>query len=136
MNICTNDMMGLYEIFYIVLTIFKILIPLIIIGYGTFDFYQAVIKNEEGLIKKKFSRFIKRIISGILIFFVPSFVLFMFESTEFDRNQFSCVYKCVLDGECASTGGGTSGSGASGSGSTFCTVESGTCVDDSIYYSG
>jgi len=70
----------------IVKTIIGILqwsVPLILIGYGTFDLVRAVTSNDEKDGPKHVKTFIKRIIYGIIIFLVPFIVrLFMWVLNE------------------------------------------------------
>ena len=75
---CTK-MGGLLQIVGYVLTIFKVAIPLIIIGLGMFDFGKAVVAEKEDEIKKQTKRLLMRVVAGIVIFFVPTIILFIFE---------------------------------------------------------
>ena len=52
----------------------KILVPLILIALGIVDFAKAVFGSKEDDMKKSASRFIKRVIIAIVIFFIPSFL--------------------------------------------------------------
>ena len=45
-----------------------------IVGYGSFDFFKAVVAQKEDDMKKAQKTFIKRIIMGVLVFFVPVFI--------------------------------------------------------------
>ena len=55
----------------------RTLVPIAIIVLGTFDLLSAVVSGSEDNIKKSQSRFIKRIIMGLLIFLVPVIVNFI-----------------------------------------------------------
>lgn len=55
----------------------RTLVPIAIIALGTFDLLSAVVSGSEDNIKKSQSRFIKRIIMGLLIFLVPVIVNFI-----------------------------------------------------------
>lgn len=52
----------------------RIIIPILIILLGTVDLAKAVIASKEDVMKKAQSTFIKRLIVGLAIFFVPVFV--------------------------------------------------------------
>lgn len=52
----------------------KMLVPIIIIGFGTFDLYKAVINGGSDSISKQAKTLGMRILVGILIFFVPTIV--------------------------------------------------------------
>lgn len=82
-----------------VISIVKILIPIILIFLGIFDFSRAVISNDEKGMKESQSRFIRRIISGIAVFFVVSMVQLVFNLVETDDDILGCV-KCFVNNDC------------------------------------
>ena len=49
----------------------KIIVPALVIGFGTLDFAKAVIASREDDMKKAQKTFVKRVIIGITIYFVP-----------------------------------------------------------------
>ena len=49
----------------------KYIVPALVIGLGTLDFAKAIIASKEDEMKKAQATFIKRVIIGISIFFVP-----------------------------------------------------------------
>ena len=61
-----------------VLLFFRIAIPLVIIGYGMFDFGKAVVASKDDEIKNAFKQLIRRAIAGIIIFFIPVVVMWFF----------------------------------------------------------
>ena len=54
--------------------IIMIVIPIILILMGTIDFIKAVISHKDDEMKKAQNTFIKRIIIGVAVFFVPTLV--------------------------------------------------------------
>ena len=62
-------------IFFIV----KIVVPLIIIILGVVDFTKAIISNDDKEINKTAGRLIKKVVIGIVIFFVPTIVNAIFK---------------------------------------------------------
>lgn len=56
------------------LNIIKIVIPIILIGFGVFDFAKAVFAGTDDNMKKAQQDFIKRLGIAILIFFIPVIV--------------------------------------------------------------
>ncbi|MDD4706042.1 MAG: hypothetical protein PHS24_02355 [Bacilli bacterium] len=52
----------------------KMLIPLIIVVMATFDYYKAVIADKDDALVKQTKVLIRRILIGILIFFIPTIV--------------------------------------------------------------
>lgn len=68
---------GLLRVIYFIKLIFEILfilIPICLIILLIIDFSKMVVSNDEGAQKKIFNLTIKRIISAILVYFVPLFV--------------------------------------------------------------
>ncbi len=52
----------------------KIFVPLIIIGFGTFDLYKGVIGGDEKALKESAKKFGIRVLIGIVIFLVPTII--------------------------------------------------------------
>ena len=76
-NFCSKS----YDILVIVgwvLTIFKIAIPLIIVGIGIFDLARAAISTKPEDIKKSTTSLIWRLIGGVAIFILPGLILMLF----------------------------------------------------------
>ncbi len=61
-----------------ILTIFKIVIPVIIIIMGAIDLGKAVVSSDEKEIKKATGSLMRRFIAGIIIFFIPTIVNVVF----------------------------------------------------------
>ena len=56
----------------LLVSITKILIPVILLVLGSLDFAKAIFAQDEGEIKKAQSKFIKRVIIAVVIFLIPS----------------------------------------------------------------
>jgi len=54
--------------------IIKIVAPILLIVFGSLDFGQAVLQDNQDALKKATSKFIKRAIATVVIFFVPLLV--------------------------------------------------------------
>ena len=76
-NFC-SEASGILQLVGWILTVFKIAIPLLIIAYGIFDFGKAVTAAKDDEIKKSVKSLMWRAIAGIVIFFIPSIVMFIF----------------------------------------------------------
>ena len=92
---------GMIKLAGFILTFFKIAIPLVIVALGMFDFGKAVIAEKEDEIKKQTKRLIYRVIAGLVIFFVPSIIMFIFRNmgdygTEYDKIAFDTCETCLL----------------------------------------
>ncbi|MDD4187627.1 MAG: hypothetical protein PHX04_02550 [Bacilli bacterium] len=84
-----------------ILTFFKVAIPILIIAFGMFDFGKAVVASEDDEIKKQTKRLIYRAIAGVVIFFIPTIVLWLFSEvgnyeTAQDQANFKICRECVL----------------------------------------
>lgn len=88
-----------------VIRIILIVIPIIIVLMGTFDLGKAVMAGEDKEIKDAQKMFIKRLVYGVIIFFIPYLVagvysLFDGMSTEGgDTNEgTNLCWKCAIKG--------------------------------------
>ena len=84
---------------FVILTA-KILIPLILIIFGMIDFSKAVIASKDDQISKSINSLIKRIIAGIVVFFIPSLITAIFNllelgglNTDDGKNCIYCMTK-------------------------------------------
>ena len=75
---CANTSNILQFVGWIV-TIIKIAIPLLIIGFGILDFGKAVTGGDTKNIQESFKKFGIRILAGLIIFFLPSIVMWLFQ---------------------------------------------------------
>ena len=71
---CVDDDKSVAWLLQKILNYIKILGPTAAIALGTIDFAKAIIISDEENMKKTESRFIKRIIAAMLLFFVPLLV--------------------------------------------------------------
>ena len=79
-----------------IIIVIQSLVPVIIIGLGIYDFTKAVISSDEKGMKESQNRFIRRIIAGVLVFFVVAIVRFVFGLIPGD-SALSCVACFVTD---------------------------------------
>lgn len=96
-NICNNvELLSAIRIAGVIISIIKIVIPLLIIIFGMVDFGKAVTSSDEKEINKSTGRLIKRIVAGILIYFIPTIVLSIFDFLELsDIHKTENFYKCT-----------------------------------------
>jgi hypothetical protein len=59
-----NIIHEIYKIMWIV-------VPLLLIGFGTWDFTKATLSSDDNALKKAGSDFFKRIIATVILFFIP-----------------------------------------------------------------
>ena len=73
MNFCEENGVKIsMKIIGILILVAKIIVPLLIIIYGILDFYKAMVSNDEKTTKEAFYIFARRIIAGIIVFFIPT----------------------------------------------------------------
>lgn len=99
-DFCTK-MAGPLKFVGIVLWIFKIAIPVIIVIMGMMDLGKAVTASKDDEIKKAMKQLMVRLISGVLIFFIPTIIMFVFRIiTEFNAiegaTNFEVCEACIL----------------------------------------
>lgn len=94
-NICNNnDVINTFRILGEIINIIKIVIPLIIIVLGMVDFSKAIISSDEKAINKATGSIIRRIIAGVLIYFVPTIILSLFNALGYDTYNSPSFIKC------------------------------------------
>lgn len=78
----------------------KILVPAIIIILGMMDFGKAMLGNKDDEMMKKLPILAKRIAAGVIIFFIPTIIEFLFSSLDGyseTLSQYSNCRTCILD---------------------------------------
>lgn len=96
---CT-EAAGILQFVGYALTIIKIAIPLIIIAYGILDFGKAVTASKDDEIKTSAKRLLWRAIAGVVIFFIPSIVLWLFGTISqytTGKDGFGNCETCILN---------------------------------------
>ena len=112
LNICDeNDspqVLATFRLIGIFITIAKIVAPIIIVIMGLFDIAKAVTDGKEDAIVKQGIALIKRFIAGLLIFFVPSIILSIYDFIDgWDevRSEHEKCVQCLLgDSSCPNVG--------------------------------
>ncbi len=81
----------------------KILAPILLIIFGSIDFGKAVISNDDAAIKKSTMSFLFRLISAVVIFFIPTivylFINLINSYKDIKSNNQQC-YDCVFNLKC------------------------------------
>ena len=89
MNFCSEDgvKMTLNIIGYVVFSL-KMIVPLLLIIMGSLDFSKALISSDDKAIKDALGKLIRRIIAGIIVFFIPTILNYAFSLiNEVSNNQ-------------------------------------------------
>ncbi len=100
-NPCEEDSVKrTLKFFGFLLLIAKYMVPLIIIGFASFDLYKAVVDKDEKSLNKQLRMIIIRIVSGIVVFLLPNIVyaiMGLSDKTDIKDNQdYSMCAKCLL----------------------------------------
>ncbi len=75
LGLCQNgDVLSVFRIINIVITIIKIAVPIILIVVGMLTFAKAINIGEEDLLANAKKQIINNVIAAVLIFLVPTFV--------------------------------------------------------------
>lgn len=64
-----------------------IAVPIIVVIFGAIDFVKAVVAGKEDEIKKNTSTFVKRLITGVIVFFVLALVKFVTNLIKTDSTE-------------------------------------------------
>ncbi len=83
-----------------IVLIAKIGIPIILIIYGAVDFFRVIIGSKDDEIKKAARTFLFRLISGVVIFLIPTVVSVIFSLISDFANMkgdFNACQKCILN---------------------------------------
>ena len=57
-----------------------IIVPILVLALGVFDFVKAMIASKEDDMKKAQKRFIIRLVAGVLVFLAPTIVNFIIDT--------------------------------------------------------
>lgn len=104
-NFCDDAQKTLQFLGYILLFV-RILVPLAIISVGSFDYYKAVSTGQSDDLKKQSILLLKRVISGFIIFFIPTILNIIFNTLrEFDvvRSDYEVCANCLFSPKDCST---------------------------------
>ncbi len=81
-----------------ILSIFKIVIPLLIIIFGMIDLGKAVVGSDDKEIKKALKQLAMRAVAGIAIWFVPTLVSLVFSLVEVGTNtDYDICKTCITN---------------------------------------
>lgn len=129
-----NNIMGLIKLLGIFFKIFLIIIPFVIIVFGIFDLYKAVVNQGDKSLYKSIVKLVYRVIAGLLIFFLPSLIFLVFKTVGYEKNDY---VNCFLDvSTCKSSDNKTINNTDNNSGNNDnlkCTVENESCISNEIY---
>lgn len=96
-----NEFKSILQFVGWIITIVKIFMPILIIIFGVFDMGKAIVANDEKAIGKSAKQLGIRIVAGLVIFFLPSIILWIFSLVnsynDADQNSdFTTCQNCIL----------------------------------------
>lgn len=99
-----SDTANIWNVLGYVVTVIKIIIPLILIILGMVDLGKAVVSSDDKAISKSVSALIKRFIAAVVLFFIPTIVSALFNAIDLmnstDEADYNICVQCVTGGTC------------------------------------
>ena len=99
-NFCEeNGVQVSFKIIGMLIFIAKIVVPLLLIIFGVMDFYKAMVNSDEKTTKEAIHIFARRIIAGIIVFFIPTIIgviLGLVDDYSATKNAHSKCQDCLL----------------------------------------
>ncbi len=97
-SVCTNpDAMTILRFVNTLLTIAKLILPLVIIVVSSIDFGKSVIGLKYEEMKKYATKFMYRLIAGIIVFFIPTIVTVLFRFVDDTIDIAACFENATLE---------------------------------------
>lgn len=97
---CEGSVQGVFTTLGWVFFFLKILIPIILIVFGSIDFGKAMLSSKDDEIKKSAKTLVMRAIAGVIIFFIPTLLNFVVELIGGDdlyNGTFATCTHCMLE---------------------------------------
>lgn len=95
-----NSIRTVMRLFGYILLVARIAVPLIIIGFGTFDIFKSVVDKDEKSLGKQFKQLGIRILAGLIVFFIPNIVSVFFSMSDtlniIETDQYKTCYNCIM----------------------------------------
>lgn len=99
-----SDTANIWNVLGYVVTVIKIVIPLILIILGMVDLGKAVVSSDDKAINKAVTSLIKRFIAAVVMFFIPTIVSALFNALAImgsnERADYNICVQCVTGGTC------------------------------------
>ncbi|MBR1414165.1 MAG: hypothetical protein IJ574_05825 [Bacilli bacterium] len=71
---CEGGVLKVFRATGYILLIIKIIIPIVLLVMGIVDLFQAIFGTDPKALNTSIHAFIQRIIAGVIVFFVPTFL--------------------------------------------------------------
>ena len=90
------------KVIHIVYLVIQIVVPIVLVIFGTIDLVKAVIGGKDDEIKKNQITFVKRLIAAAIVFFVFVIVKFVISLVADDSADLINCVNCFINGLCGS----------------------------------
>lgn len=102
-NFCYKTANIMLILGYVIIMI-KIVVPILIIILGIIDMAKAFIANDDKAINKNTITLVKRVIAGVIIFFIPTLISYAFtiigSFDDVEEDYMNCVKCLTKPSEC------------------------------------
>lgn len=99
-EICSDINSDLTGFIHNIIVIIKIAVPIILVIFGMIDLGKGVVANKEDEIKKGQGVFIKRLIAGVIVFFMVTIAQLVTNIVDKENNgQFWECANTIMNGE-------------------------------------
>lgn len=98
-TLCETDALKIFQIVGYIILMVKLVVPLIIIGLSIYELVIVVMSGEDKDFKAAAEKLIKRLIAGVIIFFIPTVVYFalsLVENASETNSKFEYCNECLL----------------------------------------
>lgn len=96
-DLCSKGAPIMQFVGYILLG-FKIVIPLLLLVLGSFELGKAIVAQKDDEIKGATSKLVKKLIVGVVIFFIPTIISLVFGLVaDFNKDEVTDEYKICQD---------------------------------------
>jgi len=95
-----NDVRGTMRFLGMILLVGKMLVPFIIIFVGSLDLYKVMTSGTQDDIKKQYVNLGKRVLAGLLIFFLPTILnltVLLISNWGIIQSEFTICANCLLN---------------------------------------
>ncbi len=100
-NLFCTGLKSTFKIVGEIVRLVKIIVPIVLIVIGIMDLFKAITGGKDDNLKKSLISLMTRVIAGVIIFFVPAIIEFVFSLIDNWVNNYENSYKecitCVLN---------------------------------------
>lgn len=103
------------KIVRLIVKVIQIAVPVLLVVFGSIDLVKGLIAQKEDEIKKGQQTLVKRLIAGVIVFFVIALVKLLISAVSHDSDVWSCACQFISD-DCGSSEPVESNNGATNNG--------------------